>query len=142
MTSSGWTLEAELAVWPDHWLEVWRERTAIMEYDGKLSREDADLAAWKEVLANPPPWQYPVQWNEEWLHSREQFRLRLKTYPRWVQTFDLDKENLEPKVQKFLEAIPTNQEAWVRLAAGMMELWGELNLHLVRDAKGHVGLII
>lgn len=34
----------------DAW-ELWAERAAIMEYDGGLSRQDAERLAWERVLA-------------------------------------------------------------------------------------------
>lgn len=32
-----------------HWLEMFQERAAIMEFDGKLTRQDAEAAAWVEI---------------------------------------------------------------------------------------------
>ncbi len=32
-----------------YWLELYEERAAIMEYDGKMSRTDAEAAAWAEI---------------------------------------------------------------------------------------------
>lgn len=35
--------------WPSPWRDHWEERSAIMEYDGGLSREDAEWEAFKIV---------------------------------------------------------------------------------------------
>ena len=35
-------------IWPEH--DEWIERTAIMEFDGNLSRSDAERAAYSEVM--------------------------------------------------------------------------------------------
>ena len=32
-----------------YWLEMYEERAAIMEYDGKLPRREAEAAAWQEI---------------------------------------------------------------------------------------------
>ena len=32
-----------------HWLELYEERAAIMEYDAKLPRREAEAAAWQEI---------------------------------------------------------------------------------------------
>lgn len=37
--------------WPEDWLDDWHERAAIMEYDGGLSREEAEVAAYRIVVA-------------------------------------------------------------------------------------------
>lgn len=34
---------------PDHWQELYEERAAIMEFDGKLSRQEAEEWAWREI---------------------------------------------------------------------------------------------
>ena len=36
-------------VWPEH--DAWVERAAIMEFDGGLSRAEADAAAYRDVMA-------------------------------------------------------------------------------------------
>ena len=33
----------------DYWLETWNERSAILEYDAGMTRNDAEQAAWDEV---------------------------------------------------------------------------------------------
>jgi len=35
---------------PPEWRELYEERAAIMEFDGRLSRERAEAAAWCEVV--------------------------------------------------------------------------------------------
>ena len=35
---------------PPDWQSVWEERAAIMEYDGGMSKEDADAAALKDTI--------------------------------------------------------------------------------------------
>jgi hypothetical protein len=37
---------------PKDWRFEWEERAAIMEYDGGLSREDAERAAWDDIWAH------------------------------------------------------------------------------------------
>lgn len=37
-------------VWPE--ADLWDERAAIMEYDGGLSRDEAEAAAYADVCAN------------------------------------------------------------------------------------------
>jgi hypothetical protein len=36
--------------------EEWEERAAIMEFDGGLTRENAEAAALRLVLGESPPW--------------------------------------------------------------------------------------
>lgn len=42
-------LPAEIEDWPDDWRYVYEERAAIMEYDGNLSRPEAEQ--WAETIA-------------------------------------------------------------------------------------------
>jgi len=42
-------LPLQKARWPLLWQERWAERAAIMEYDGKLSRETAEFRAEQEI---------------------------------------------------------------------------------------------
>lgn len=39
----------EINTWPQERIDEWHERAAIMQYDGGLSRENADLLAWKAI---------------------------------------------------------------------------------------------
>jgi hypothetical protein len=55
-------VQKDLAIFPEHlpgitpadlppdWHFLWDERAAIMEYDGGMSKEDADAAALKDIL--------------------------------------------------------------------------------------------
>ena len=36
------------------WLEAWAERAAIMEYDGELTREQAEWEAWTRLFGGEP----------------------------------------------------------------------------------------
>lgn len=36
--------------------EAWEERAAIMEFDGGMTRADAEVAALRLVLGEGPPW--------------------------------------------------------------------------------------
>lgn len=42
-------LPADRKEWPDAWLELFEERAAIREYDGNLSREEAERWAETEI---------------------------------------------------------------------------------------------
>ena len=35
--------------WPDKWRGMWDERAAIMEFDGGLTRDEADVAAYEII---------------------------------------------------------------------------------------------
>ncbi len=37
--------------WPEDWRAEFEERAAIMEFDGGLSREDAEIQAYEDVLS-------------------------------------------------------------------------------------------
>jgi len=43
-----WKRSADL---PPLWRELWEERAAIMEYDGNMTREDAERAALEDIRA-------------------------------------------------------------------------------------------
>lgn len=47
-TGADW--RAVVESWPDDWRFRWAERAAIIEFDGNLSREQAELAAYDNVL--------------------------------------------------------------------------------------------
>lgn len=42
-------LPADVTDWPEDWLYVYEERAAIMEYDGHLTRQEAEQ--WAETIA-------------------------------------------------------------------------------------------
>jgi len=42
------------AAWPDDVREEWEERAAIMEYDGEMTRLQAERAAVRDVLSRHP----------------------------------------------------------------------------------------
>lgn len=50
-----------VAQWPQHWREEWKERAAIMEFDGEMSREDAELAAYHDIDAQRKPLPEPPE---------------------------------------------------------------------------------
>lgn len=39
-----------VAQWPVEARHEWSERAAIMEYDGEMSRQDAEIAAYRDCL--------------------------------------------------------------------------------------------
>ena len=43
------TLPRELFRWPAYWQELFLERAAIMEYEGNLSRPEAEREAEKDI---------------------------------------------------------------------------------------------
>ncbi len=43
------TLPKYVHTWPDLWRELWQERAGIMEFDGKISRPEAEKAAEKDI---------------------------------------------------------------------------------------------
>jgi hypothetical protein len=43
------SLPASIAAWPPCYREAFEERSAIMEYDAKLSRDQAELLAESEI---------------------------------------------------------------------------------------------
>jgi hypothetical protein len=43
------TLPPNIAAWPPLWREAFEERAAVMEFDAKLSRDQAELLAESEV---------------------------------------------------------------------------------------------
>jgi hypothetical protein len=43
------SLPAQIAHWPAAWREVFEERAGIMQFDARLSREQAELLAESEV---------------------------------------------------------------------------------------------
>lgn len=43
------SLPPEIAHWPAAWRELWEERAGIMQFDAKLSRDQAELLAESEV---------------------------------------------------------------------------------------------
>ena len=38
---------ADVTTWPADWRENFEERAAIMEYDGGLTRDEAEVSAWR-----------------------------------------------------------------------------------------------
>jgi|GEM_PF-2694738 hypothetical protein len=38
---------ADVATWPADWRENFDERAAIMEHDGGLTRDEAEVSAWR-----------------------------------------------------------------------------------------------
>jgi len=44
-------LPAQVADWPEDWREAVEERAAIMEYDGRLPRDEAEAQAEQRVRA-------------------------------------------------------------------------------------------
>lgn len=125
-----WSLDRELSVWPGHWLELWKERSSIREYDGGEDRVSAELSAYQAILDNPPAWSFPVSWSEEWIRTREDFRRRLQTDPRWKETYNNDND-LRIEVDDFLNTVPVDGNEWFQIGTGsMMVLWGRLSLDL------------
>jgi hypothetical protein len=43
------SLPAQIAQWPAAWREVFEERAGIMQFDARLSRDQAELLAESEV---------------------------------------------------------------------------------------------
>jgi hypothetical protein len=42
-------LPVNRALWPAEWFLLWQERAAIMEFDGHMSRDKAELEAENDV---------------------------------------------------------------------------------------------
>jgi hypothetical protein len=113
--SAGW--RKELASWPGHWREAWEERAAILQYDGGLTREEAEWSALHEVQQCPPAPEWLIRWQEEWLMERGILRDFVAHCP----------DSGLCRVGQFLLAeVPTDSHSWLALGHRMLALEDEM----------------